>query len=956
MELLCDNYTLFINLASNKTIVLAKEKNLDTLMHKEVDVISAPSLVSKKAIGFTLVFQLRFTTQFGQIIYVVGNHPLLGNNDIEKAVPLEYFNENYWKLTLPFGAKDIVDETVSYQYFIKNADGTISYDWGKDKSFNPSAIKTESVLFIDSWNAAGYFENAFYTEPFKNVLLKNSFATIDVPTPKVVTHQLKVKSPLLTPTQTICLLGDSAHLQAWDAKNPILLSRKEGQDYFSVSLDLSKAKFPIAYKYGIYDVAKKSFVAFENGNNRILHDAPSASKLTIVNDGFTILPNNTWKGAGVAIPVFSLRSNNGLGVGEFTDIKLLVDWAKKVGLKKIQLLPINDTTATHSWKDSYPYAAISAFALHPLYINLDSLIPASNKKLIEKLAAAKSTLNALDVVDYEAVSSIKYEILDELYALIGAKTLASKGFKDFYAKHQHWLASYAAFCYCRDHYGTIDFNAWPKHNTYSETDFKLLVESDTAVQLIVEKYYFIQYLLDVQLREATAYAHENGVIVKGDIAIGVYRYGVDAWQHPGLFHMDMQAGAPPDDFAVAGQNWGFPTYNWEEMTTNGFAWWKQRFEQMSVYFDAFRIDHILGFFRIWSIPMDAVEGILGHFVPAIPVHENELKERGIHISAHEYAKPIITDKVLWDYFGYDNEVVKANYLTYDGFGKYTLQPAFATQRLVEKHFAALPTDDFNYKIKQGLYNLISNVLFIEAKEKAYAGKNYFHVRFGIENTAAFKALDQATQHQLRELYVDYFFRRQDDFWKKEALNKLPALKRVTNMLVCGEDLGLVPSCVPDVMNQLGLLSLEIQRMPKNPHTQFFHPKDAPYLSVVTPSTHDMSTIRGWWEENAHQTQAFYNQILGQSGKAPQFCEADINKAIVMQHLYAPAMWSTFQLQDLLGSDADLRRQNPNDERINVPANPSHYWQYRMHMSLENLLEQDRFNTELHSSIVASGRA
>ncbi|MFZ9215414.1 MAG: 4-alpha-glucanotransferase, partial [Sediminibacterium sp.] len=701
-----------------------------------------------------------------------------------------------------------------------------------------------------------------------------------------------------------------------------------------------KATFPIAYKYGIYDVVNKSFVVFENGNNRILEDAPSKDNTTIVNDGFTYLPNNTWKGAGVAIPVFSLRSNNGLGVGEFADIKLLVDWAKKVGLKKIQLLPINDTTATHSWKDSYPYAAISAFALHPIYINIDVLIPASNKKLVTKLTAAKEKLNTREVVDYEVVSRMKYEILDEVYAVIGEKTFASKGFKDFYTNHQHWLEPYAAFCYCRDVYGTIDFNAWPTHKIYSKSDFESLIHADAAVKAVIEKYYFIQYILDVQLREATAYAHENGVIVKGDIAIGVYRYGVDAWQHPNLFHMGMQAGAPPDDFAVAGQNWGFPTYNWEEMTTNGFAWWKQRFEQMSLYFDAFRIDHILGFFRIWSIPMDAVEGILGHFVPAIPVHENELKERGIHISAKEYAKPVITEKVLWDYFGYDNEVVKAEFLIYDGFGKYTLKSAFATQRLVEKHFADLPVTDYHQKIKQGLFNLISNVIFIEAKEKAYAGGHFYHVRFGIENTAAFKGLDGSVQHQLKELYVDYFFRRQDDFWKKEALNKLPALKRVTNMLVCGEDLGLVPSCVPDVMHQLGLLSLEIQRMPKNPHTLFFHPKDAPYLSVVTPSTHDMSTIRGWWEENEHQTQAFYNHILGESGKAPQFCEAYINKALIMQHLHAPAMWSTFQLQDLLGIDANLRRQNPNDERINVPANPSHYWQYRMHMTLENLLEQD----------------
>jgi len=363
-------------------------------------------------------------------------------------------------------------------------------------------IKTKSVLLLDSWNAAGYFENAFYTEPFKKVLLKNSYATVEVAKPKLVTHQLKVKSPLLTPTQTICLLGDNKYVHAWDSKNPILLSRKDGEDYFSVSLDLSKATFPIAYKYGIYDVVNKSFVVFENGNNRILEDAPSKDNTTIVNDGFTYLPNNTWKGAGVAIPVFSLRSNNGLGVGEFADIKLLVDWAKKVGLKKIQLLPINDTTATHSWKDSYPYAAISAFALHPIYINIDVLIPASNKKLVTKLTAAKEKLNTREVVDYEAVSRMKYEILDEVYAVVGDKTLASKGFKDFYTNHQHWLEPYAAFCYCRDAYGTIDFNAWPTHKIYSKSDFESLIHADAAIKAVIEKYYFIQYILECSIKRS----------------------------------------------------------------------------------------------------------------------------------------------------------------------------------------------------------------------------------------------------------------------------------------------------------------------------------------------------------------------------------------------------------------------------------------------------------------------
>lgn len=187
------------------------------------------------------------------------------------------------------------------------------------------------------------------------------------------------------------------------------------------------------------------------------------------------------------------------------------------------------------------------------------------------------------------------------------------------------------------------------------------------------------------------------------------------------------------------------------------------------------------------------------------------------------------------------------------------------------------------------------------------------------------------------------------------MNKLPGLKRSTNMLVCGEDLGMVPACVPDVMRQLGILSLEIQRMPKNPETEFFHPADAPYLSVVTPSTHDMSTIRGWWEEDTAKTQRFYNFILGHFGASPFYCEAEINKEIVIQHLYSPAMWCIFQLQDILGIDETLRRQNPNDERINIPSDSKHYWKYRMHLGLEELIKNKEFNKELQIHIKASGR-
>lgn len=942
-----------------RTTVAAVEKKEIHTPHKAAKHTDAARVVkstaSKKTNAFLqkIVFQIRFHTQYGQELLISGNHPLLGNNDPEQAVAMQYFNEDYWQLALELNEEDRNYEApITYHYILRNADGILNYDWGNDKKIILSQIKATELIINDAWNFAGYYENSFYTEPFADVLLKANHTALKIAAPKKSTHTLKVKAPLLAKGQTLCILGSCNTLGNWNTEAPLLMGRMEGNDFYEAVLDLSGESFPVAYKYGVYDINAKAFVRYEDGNNRVLHDTGNAERHTIVNDGFAVLPNNTWKGAGIAIPVFSLRSEKSFGIGEFTDMALLVDWAKQTGLKMIQLLPINDTTAMHSWTDSYPYAAISAFALHPMYLNLEKISSAATRKRLQKMEAERKRLNALPALDYEAVNNAKWAFVKEVYAETGTAVLQEEGYKKYFERNSHWLVPYAAFCYLRDQYGTVEFSKWPAYRKYNAAEINELAAPGSAAYQDIALHFFIQYQLHLQLEEATAYAHANGIIVKGDIAIGVYRYGADAWQNPELYHLDFQAGAPPDDFAVTGQNWGFPTYNWQRMREDGFAWWKQRFEQMSDYFDAFRIDHILGFFRIWSIPMHAVEGIMGHFVPAIPVHITEFNSKGIWFDYARYTTPFITEKVLWEIFGYDNELVKSLFLTPNGHGSYTLKPEYATQRQVEQYFATLEQDEHHARIKQGLYNLISNVILFE--EPGSNGQQY-HFRFGMEGTSSFRNLEWGTQQQLRELYVNYFFRRQDDFWMKEALQKLPALKRVTNMLVCGEDLGLVPACVPEVMRQLGLLSLEIQRMPKDPAKEFFHPNDAPYLSVVTPSTHDMSTVRGWWEEDRTRTQHFYNHVLGQYGEAPYYCEAWLNKAIVVQHLYSPAMWSVFQLQDLLGMDEKLRRDDPHAERINIPANPKHYWQYRMHIGLEDLLKADAFNEELLENVKKSGR-
>lgn len=899
-----------------------------------------------------LTFRLRFHTVHGQSLLLTGNHKHFGNGDVEKAIPLQYLNREFWQVTIALREGADADAPIAYNYILRNADGSTVHDWGNGRAINPAAFQHRGLLIIDTWNNAGSYENAFYTEPFKQVVLKTNHTEVRTPAPRSATHIFQVKAPLLAKGQTLCLLGETEALGNWSTAGPILLNRIAGEDFLNVQLNLSGQSFPIAYKYGVYDVEKQVFIRYEDGDNRILYDGGAPNQFTLVNDGFVALPADTWKGAGVAIPVFSLRSESGFGVGEFVDLKVLADWGQQVGLKLIQILPVNDTSATHTWNDCYPYAAISAFALHPLYLNLSRVATDQNKRMLKELEPERKRLNALEAMDYEAVMRAKLAFLKRVYPSQKNETFASQDYQRFFAANRHWLVPYAAFCHLRDKHGTVDFNQWPAFRRYRPEEIAGLVAEGSPAHEDIAFHYFIQFCLHLQLKEATEYAHARGVVVKGDIAIGVYRYGADVWQQPELFHMELQAGAPPDAFAVKGQNWGFPTYNWPRMKQDSFAWWKRRFAQMSCYFDAFRIDHILGFFRIWSIPAHAVEGILGYFVPALPVEVGEFSRRGLEFDQNRYTKPYITDEVLAHVFGRDREAVKRDYLDSNRSGGYSLKPEFATQRRVEQHFATLEENARHSRIKEGLYDLISNVILFEAEGSR--GRSY-HFRFAMEKTASFQALPLRTQGQLKELYVDYFFRRQDEFWMREALQKLPALKRVTNMLVCGEDLGMVPDCVPELMKQLGLLSLEVQRMPKKLNLEFSRPADAPYLSVVTPSTHDMSTIRGWWEEDRKFTQRFYNTELGQPGDAPRHCEPRINKAIVRQHLASPAMWSIFQLQDLLGTDEKLRRADYAAERINIPANPRHYWRYRMHLTLEKLQQADNFNQELRKCIIQSGR-
>ena len=514
-----------------------------------------------------------------------------------------------------------------------------------------------------------------------------------------------------------------------------------------------------------------------------------------------------FRGVGTAIPVFSLRTADDFGIGEFRDLRPVVDWAAATGQCILQLLPVNDTTRKGGWADSYPYSPVSTFALHPLYIHLQDLGIKADPAFKKEQAA----LNALPELDYPRVFKAKMAWIRKAFEARGAKDMASAAYKKFVKENETWLPEYAQFCAKRD----------KKEPEY---------------------YCWMQYHLDKQFCEEVDYARAKGVSLKGDLPIGVSADSAEAYWHPELFNLDSSTGAPPDYFSTDGQNWGFPTYNWEEMAKDDFAWWKARLRKMSRYFDAFRIDHILGFFRIWEIPVEYTSGMMGHFNPALPYSADEI------------------------------------------------------------YFMHLPIDGLFHPDPRhpGMYQPLI----------APASYN----------------LPQWQQERFGSLYNDFFYHRHDEFWRRNAERKLPELLGATGMLACGEDLGMVPDCVPGVMDHEKILSLRMRGMEQKGEWK--------YLSVCATSSHDMETLRMQCDHD------------------PEPWEV---RRMLWEFLASPSMLAIFPLQDWLALDKGLRRADRMAERINEPADPHHHWRFRLHFDVRDLLHASEMNAAMEGLIKDSCR-
>lgn len=889
----------------------------------------------------TVQFNIEYKAMFGEQIVVN-----IQTEEGELKFPLETTDGERWACDW---CVESPEKSYTYYYSVEREGRAVKTEWLMIKhQLEVNAKKAAVYTLYDHWKAMP--EDAFlYSSAFTDCI-NHQVPQVMKPETGSKIVRLIVRAPQLRDGERLGVLGADKALGAWDVQKILPMTQHTYNEWVA-DIDATHLEGShLEFKFVAFRNAKNELL-WENSMNRTV-DLPEMKAGELVSyeldQAFFALYNR--KLAGTQVPVFSLRTRKSAGIGDFGDLKTMIDFVASTGQKVLQLLPINDTTITHTWTDSYPYSCISVFAIHPQYADLHALPELKDAKARAEAEKTRAELNALDKIDYEKVNDFKINYLRQIFNQEGGKMMKTAEYKAFFQDAELWLVPYAQYSYLRDKNGTADFNQWPDHQVWDEAERKALADPKTAAYKNVAFFYFVQFVLDRQMQEAHEHAKAKGVILKGDIPIGVNRNGCDVWTEPKYFNLNGQAGAPPDDFSVNGQNWGFPTYNWFEMLKDGCQWWNRRFKNMARYFDAYRIDHVLGFFRIWEIPVHSVHGLLGQFAPALAMSREEIESYGLHFQEDRFTRPFITDWVLDRMFHERAGEVKEKYLDRLDDERYQMKPEVDTQRKVEALFADA-TDEKELWLRDGLYALISDVLFV----RDHTNPGVFHPRISAQLDFIYESLYDNDKAAFNRLYNDYFYRRNNQFWYQEAMKKLPKLVQATRMLVCAEDLGMVPDCVPWVMDELKILSLELQSMPKDPSVKFGHLSRNPYRSVCTISSHDMPTLRMWWDENIQRTQEYYNTMLYRQGPAPHPLPGWLASDIISRHLTSPSMLCILSIQDWLATDEALRLPDADAERINIPANPKHYWRYRMHLNIEDLAADKRFVQNITEMISQSGR-
>ena len=641
---------------------------------------------------------------------------------------------------------------------------------------------------------------------------------------------------------------------------------------------------------------------------------------------------------GAVIPVGALRTKNGIGVGEFSDLAEFAHLCKKMKISLIQILPVNDTGF-----ESSPYSSLTAFGLHPLYLSIENLdeFSAADASVKSRIKTARDKFDKYKRFSHYEILKEKLEISRAIYNANKADIIksADSGNLSAWIEKNSWVKEYAVYRRLKD---KNDLKSWKEWKEYSNVTLQQIDALWNDNQLREEHLFWVwlQHALDIQFTNASKAITEAGILLEGDLPILMNEDSCDVWAHPEIFNRELSAGAPPDMFSPEGQNWGFPIYNWEAHEKDDYAWWKHRLAVAEKYYKAYRIDHVLGFFRIWASSRKDNTASLGRFVSYVQITTGELKKIGFDKEKiRRVSQPLIPAKEIKD-------ILKNN--------KGKLQDAeFAqeTEKVFKKALTQIGDEEmWLFKktiggekdiIALDLLPAVRDYLLAKWRDRVFLeyAKGKFTPAWLYRKSKAFGSLTKDEKKAVEDLMKAHD-KKSERIWMLQGKKLLSVLAGASSMLPCAEDLGAVPECVPKVLAKLKILRLCVTRMfckvEKNGE-QFIPFEEYPQLSVCTPSVHDTSTVREWWEKETDKEK--FSAFLGAA--LPKTYTPKTAKIILSKTASARSRFRIFQIQDLLHLSKNWYSANPSDERINVPGTVNDFnWTYRLPAPI-NQIAKDR---------------
>ena len=650
------------------------------------------------------------------------------------------------------------------------------------------------------------------------------------------------------------------------------------------------------------------------------------------------------KRTGIVVPLSALYTKDCPSCGDFLALKDLADFCKKAGFSIVQLLPVNDTGTQSS-----PYSGLSAFALHPLFIRINALpefaaAMKGNKAFATAYKAFEKEFGYKKRFDYDAVLGEKTKLLHLLFNYIEKKNSkdeaeANKLNKELakFVRSNHWIIPYAVFKNIKDENMQASWKSWDESIQKLSYDQIKLKWQNKAKKSSHNFFVWCQLRASEQFKEGAESLRAKKIILKGDIPILMNEDSVDCWTYPEFFRQELRAGSPPDGGNPMGQNWGFPTYDWDRLEADEFTWWKDRIKTSAQYYDAFRIDHILGFFRIWASKENETTAYLGHTIPYADFTRKTLNELGFDDDRIKWiSEPHIPtgtiENITWNH----DEATAVLEKVCDRVKTEELW-TFKKEIDGDKEIYAM-----NFFEDEGKNNAVKNALAEKWRDRSLIQikKDRFIKVYAFENSTAWKTLSGEEQEKLRKLFEEIEV-KENKLWEKQATTTLSAIVHASDMIPCAEDLGVNLPVMPEVLKKLDILSLKVIRWtrqwdkPGQPYIPF---TDYPELSVATTSVHDSSTLRQWWNQEKDSVWAFINSVEcenkpdGNSAFTPEIAEfilrslASCKSALLIN-----------PLQDYLFLEHSFYLENEDDERINIPGSVNTFnWTYRIPVTIEEM--------------------